>query len=246
MSKIKRLRVFEGPNGSGKSSLFEKFNEQFNAGTFINSDQIEKELNEKGYIDLSKFHINASQEDLQLFLKTKNASSLLNKSKAENKLIDFYITDNIIIDRPKNTHSYESALITSFIREKLTESNKSFCFETVMSHESKIQELIEAKKKGYKIYFYFICLDDPEVNISRVEDRVHKGGHDVDHKKIVSRYPKTLENLLPALKIADKCFLIDNSVKMKIIAETTNGNLIIREDENNLPNWFVEYVINKI
>ncbi|MDI9310680.1 MAG: zeta toxin family protein [Limnohabitans sp.] len=246
MSKIKRLRIFAGPNGSGKSSLFEKFNEQFNAGTFINSDQIEKELNEKGYIDLSKFHINTNQEDLLLFLQTKNASSLLNKSKAENKPIDFYITENIIIDRPKNTHSYESALITSFIREKLIESNQSFCFETVMTHESKIEELIEAKKKGYKIYFYFICLDDPEVNISRVEDRVNKGGHAVDPKKIVSRYPKTLENLLTVLKIADKSFLIDNSVKMKLIAETANGNLTIREDENNLPNWFVEYVINKI
>ncbi|OWP78675.1 hypothetical protein BWK62_04630 [Flavobacterium oreochromis] len=238
--------MFAGPNGSGKSSLFEKFSERYSTGTFINSDQIEKELNEKGYIDLSKYLIITNQEHLEQFLSTKNALSLLNKSKLENKPINFYIVDNIIIDRPKNTHSYESALITSFIREKLMESNQNFCFETVMSHQSKIEEVIEAKKRGYKIYFYFICLDDPEINISRVEDRVNKGGHPVDPNKIVSRYPKTLENLLPILKIADKSFLIDNSEKMKIIAETSNGNLTVLEDENNLPNWFIEYIINKL
>ena len=27
------------------------------------------------------------------------------------------------------------------------------------------------KQKGYKTYLYFICIDDPEVNVSRVENR---------------------------------------------------------------------------
>lgn len=55
MSKIKRLRIFAGPNGSGKSTLFDSFKTNHNSGIFINSDLVEKEISEKGFIDLKSF-----------------------------------------------------------------------------------------------------------------------------------------------------------------------------------------------
>lgn len=54
MPKIKRLRVFAGPNGSGKSTLFDQISTKFNVGHFINSDLIEKEISEKGFIHLDR------------------------------------------------------------------------------------------------------------------------------------------------------------------------------------------------
>lgn len=69
MSKIKRLRIFAGPNGSGKSTLFEIFQRNFNPGIFINSDVIEKEILEKGFLDLQPFGLQLQQEDLLLFLQ---------------------------------------------------------------------------------------------------------------------------------------------------------------------------------
>lgn len=246
MSEIKRLRIFAGPNGSGKSSLYEEFCKNYKSDFFINSDQIEKEIKEKGFLDLTDYNILTNQDELNLFLSSKNSQTLLKKSESEGKKIEFYIKENIIIDKPKDTHSYESSLITSFIREKLLESNQSFSFETVMSHYSKIEEIENAKKKGYKTYLYFICIDHPEINISRVNDRVNKGGHNVDNHKIINRYPKTLENLLPAIKVADKSFLFDNSNEMELIAEVQNENLTLLKELENLPNWFIEYVINKI
>jgi len=246
MSQIKRLRVFAGPNGSGKSTLYDAFCENYNSGYFINSDLIEREITEKGFIDLSKFNVVSNQEELELFLTTKNAKTLLKKSEDRGYIIDIKIKENIIVDKPKKSHSYEASLITSFIREKLFESNQSFSFETVMSHFSKIEELEFAKNNDYKVYFYFICLDDSELNISRVKNRVVQGGHDVDDAKIVERYGKTLENLLAAIKISDRSFLFDNSNEMELIAETLNGELILHKDAEFLPNWFVQYVINKI
>ncbi|MDT1000487.1 hypothetical protein RNI08_32675, partial [Pseudomonas aeruginosa] len=75
---------------------------------------------------------------------------------------------------------------------------------------------------GYKIYLYFICIDDPEVNVSRVENRVEKGGHDVSAKKISSRYYNTLKNLITAIEAADKCYLFDNSgQEFRLIAKIT-------------------------
>jgi predicted ABC-type ATPase len=246
MSKIKRVRIFAGPNGSGKSTLYDAFCEKYNSGHFINSDLIEKEITEKGFIDLSRYNISSNQEEFDYFLTTKNAKTLLKKSEEKGFFVDIKIKENIIIDKPKETNSYEASLITSFIREKLIESHQSFSFETVMSHPSKIEEIEFAKNNDYKTYFYFICLDDPELNVSRVKNRVIKGGHDVDDNKIVERYSKTLENLLPAIKISDRSFLFDNSNEMELIAETQNGEILLHKDAEFLPNWFIQYVINKI
>ncbi|HUH52236.1 MAG TPA: hypothetical protein VLZ11_09055 [Flavobacterium sp.] len=91
MSKA-RLRVFAGPNGSGKSTLFASFSKKYNAGVFLNADVIENKLATKGFIDLNEYQLNLTQNDLDNFLKTERATSLINKS----------ISDNYkIVSRPK-------------------------------------------------------------------------------------------------------------------------------------------------
>lgn len=155
-----RLRIFAGPNGSGKSTLFDSFSKKYNSGIFLNADLIEKELSTKGFIDLSEFNLNLTQNDLDDFLKTERAISLIKKSNDDNHKIDFSLKENIIVDIEKDTHSYEGALISAFLRHYLQEKKIDFCFETVMSHPSKIDEIKEAKQKGYKTYLYFICIDD--------------------------------------------------------------------------------------
>ncbi len=111
-----RLRVFAGPNGSGKSTLFESFSKNYNAGIFLNADLLEKELSTKGYIDLNEYHLNLRQQDLDIFYTTERAASLINKAMHDNHKIDFSIKENMIIDIEKDTHSYEGALISSFLR----------------------------------------------------------------------------------------------------------------------------------
>ncbi|MBV6880444.1 zeta toxin family protein [Epilithonimonas ginsengisoli] len=245
MPKVKRLRIFAGPNGSGKSTLFETFQRNFDPGIFINSDAIEKEILEKGFLDLQPFGLQLKQDDLNSFFQSANAKTLLQKSLDTGHKIDIEIRENIIVDKSHDTHSYEAALITSFIREHLMKSDISFSFETVMSHTSKLDEIIEARKLGYKVYLYFICLDQAKLNVSRVDNRVQKGGHYVDPKKIISRYTNTLQNLYPALKMADRAFLFDNSDEMLLIAEKDDDALTVNIDPENFPNWFIEFVINK-
>ena len=67
MSTTKRLRVFGGPNGSGKSTLFSSIADQFNVGHFINSDEIEKEISSKGFINIEQFGLYLTQKDLDVF-----------------------------------------------------------------------------------------------------------------------------------------------------------------------------------
>ncbi|HBR11253.1 MAG TPA: hypothetical protein DD740_03385 [Chryseobacterium sp.] len=245
MPKVKRLRIFAGPNGSGKSTLFETFQRNFDPGIFINSDAIEKEILEKGFRDLQPFGLQLQQDDLDRFFQSTNTKTLLQKSLDTGHKIDIEIRENIIVDKSHDTHSYEAALITPFIREHLLKNDISFSFETVMSHTSKLDEIIEARKLGYKVYLYIICLDQAKLNVSRVDNRVQKGGHYVDPEKIISRYTNTLQNLYPALKMADRAFLFDNSDEMLLIAEKDDDALTVNIDAENFPNWFIEFVINK-
>jgi predicted ABC-type ATPase len=239
-----RLRVFAGPNGSGKSTLFESFSQKYSTGHFLNADTIENELATKGFIDLSYYNLELNQHDLDKFYTTDRAKTLIDKSNNDNHRIDISIIENMIIDKEKSTHSYEGALISSFLRYHLQKKKIDFCFETVMSHPSKIDELIEARENGYKTYLYFICIDDPEINISRVENRVQKGGHNVDNSKIESRYYNTLNNLISAIENTDKCYLFDNSEdKFRLVAKVVEGKLRIEIEPEFLPNWFINYVL---
>jgi len=244
----KRLRILAGPNGSGKSTLFEALSRKYKVGYFINADLIQKILETQGLIDLEDYNIKTDENDFESFCKTGNAISLIQKSIKEGHTIDVKIKDNFIVDSSKKTHSYEGALIASFLREKLIKSGQNYSFETVMSHVSKLDDILEAKQNGYKTYFYFICIDDPEVNVSRVENRVAKGGHNVDSSKIISRYPDTLKNLFPAIEICDKTYLFDNSGEegFVLIAEIEKGQrLTLHVDEPMFPKWFKEYVLQK-
>jgi len=242
MSKA-RLRVFAGPNGSGKSTLFEEFSKKYKSGVFLNADYIEKELTTKGYIDLSDYNLTLTFEDLKIFLESQRAQSLIKKALSDNQVIDFEIKENLIFDRKKESHSYEGALISSFLRHHLLDQNVDFCFETVMSHPSKIDEVIEAKNKGFKTYLYFICIDDPEINISRVENRVQKGGHYVESDRIRKRYYETLKNLIGMVEQSDKCYFFDNSNEFKLISKISEGGLELLVNTEELPDWFNKYLL---
>lgn len=241
----KRLRIFCGPNGSGKSTLFSEFiKNKFNPGLFINSDNIELEISEKNFLDLSNFDLSLTQADLDNFLIEPDSKTLIEKAKTEGFTIEIKISENVILDISKDKNSYAAALISSLIRKHLLLDSRSFSFESVMSHPSKLYELRLAKELGYKTYLYFVCIDDPDVNVSRVDNRVFKGGHAVPADRIKKRYNATLENLYPAMQLVDKAYLFDNSDQMNMIAEMENQIITLHVDEENIPNWFLKYLIN--
>jgi len=245
MSNPNRIRIFAGPNGSGKTTMYTELSKNYNSGFFINADEIEKTLQTKGLIDLTELGLKSNQQELNDFKTTDEIKSLIQKANQENCTIDVSVSENFIINKPKNTNSYEASFTASFIRYLLIKNKKSFSYETVMSHPGKLNEIKMANDLGYKTYLYFICTDDFEKNIDRVKIRVSKGGHNVDEDKIQSRYFKTLENLSDAIKLVHRAYLFDNSGKnFTLLAEVYQGKAFKIHAEN-LPYWFENYVYNK-
>lgn len=239
---IKRMRVFAGPNGSGKTSTIKLLQGIIPFGIYVNADDIERMLVEAKVVLFDTYQLEISEAEIHNFFKTSTFSPI------QRKQIDLWnklsVTKNVL---HVNTYidSYLAADLAEFIRQKLLQNGTSFTYETVMSHKGKIDFLKEARENDYKIYLYYVATQYPEINIDRVNKRVTKNGHYVPPEKIIDRYHKSLNNLKAAVKLSNRAYIWDNSKEVSVqIAEITNGETVNILDVDNVPNWFVKYLVN--
>jgi predicted ABC-type ATPase len=238
-SSGKRLRIFAGPNGSGKSTLFESFSRRYSPGVFVNADELENKLRSSGYVSLNQFGLQADAEEMDQFKSTASSGSLLLKSAADlSEKPSISLKENCLVVKPAAVNSYHAAWAAAFIRWLLLRRGKSFAMETVMSHHSKIDEINEANRLGYKTYLYYVCTSDPLINSGRIAARVDKGGHPVPTEKIANRYSASLGLLAEAVSITYRAYLFDNSGrKLDLIAEAFLGRMKIIQSD--MPKWFL-------
>lgn len=124
--------------------------------------------------------------------------------------------------------------------EECLEKGESFVFETVFSHESKIELIKRAKLLGYTVSFYFCHLSSPQLNILRVKKRVEEGGHSVPEDRIVTRIPRTLKNVHVALRFADDFYLFDNSYSngfQLVVYKRPRSSIVI---DSAAPDWAIK------
>ncbi|KAJ50216.1 putative ABC-type ATPase [Clostridium tetanomorphum] len=126
-------------------------------------------------------------------------------------------------------------LIKTYISEEV-----SFNQETTLSGRSIINNIKKAKQNGYTIIVNYIGVESAEIAKQRVDLRVKKGGHGIEHKDIERRYVDSLENLVNIIPICDEINVYDNTDIFKLIACIRNGQLIWNDEE--LPEWIKQIV----
>ena len=124
--------------------------------------------------------------------------------------------------------SYTAAQVAGEIRHNLLQEGRSFCFETVFSHPSKIDFIARAKSLGYQIVLVFIHLEPVSLNKARISQRVSEGGHNVPDTKVEARIPRLLANIKTAIALCDQVRLLDNSSAedpFRLLATVRNGEV---------------------
>lgn len=232
--------MFAGPNGSGKSTLKSILPPKL-LGVYINADEIERDIRLKGFLDFDDWSITAEAHEILAFFH----ESILLRGKALDQL---EFADNRLTFSGGQVDSYFASTAGEWIRNKLMREKVSFTFETVMSHPGKLELLKQAQRIGYRTYLYYIATDDPAINVARVHYRVSQGGHAVPDDKVVSRYYRSLDLLLTAIRHTHRAYIFDNSGQGQghaLLAEITDGHeLVMRSDL--MPAWFKQAVWDKI
>ena len=110
--------------------------------------------------------------------------------------------------------------------DELIQKNESFAFETTLATKSYKNKIIFAKEKGYHVVLLFFWLQDVELAIERVKQRVNEGGHNIESNVIQRRYLNGIKNFFDIyLEIVDEILLFDNSdYKLDLIAEKRNNS----------------------
>lgn len=142
-----------------------------------------------------------------------------------------------IYPKSPEEHSYEAAKLATEMRFKLLNEGRSFCFETVFSHPSKIDFVAQAKMLGYEIILVFIHLEELSLNQARIKQRVNEGGHNVPEDKVAARIPRLLVNIKKTLPLCDQAYILDNSSfdrPLQQVSVITNGKI---HKKISLPNW---------
>ena len=240
---VQRMRLFAGPNGSGKSTIKAVVAPEL-LGYYLNPDDIERQVNDRGYYDVRSTNLSLSEAEIihffeqhPLLARTQEMDSIYGIRFVQDKFIDF---SNV------GFNAYSSAILTDFLRQKFIESRQSFTFEPVMSSPDKLHTLSRAREHGFRNYLYYVATEDPIINLSRIRHRVRMGGHAVPETKVPERYYRSLELLLDAIRLSHRAYLFDNSGgSSQWVAEITGGTTLeLRTD--SVPAWVKHYVLDKL
>ena len=119
---------------------------------------------------------------------------------------------------------------------------KEICFtqETTLSGKKTLSTIKRAIKKDYYIRLYYVGLDTIEESLSRIENRVKKGGHNIDSNAVEKRFNKRFEDLLIILPYCNEATFYDNNNGFVTVAKYKNGEL--QPMEKIQPKWLTELI----
>jgi predicted ABC-type ATPase len=236
--------MFAGPNGSGKSTLKSILPPSL-LGIYLNPDEIEANTRARGFLAFEEYGVFTAEDEALAFFR---GSSFLQLSGLSNAVARLGFAEGKLVFALGDMNAYFASVAADFLRRKLVEQRISFTFESVMSSPDKVAFLKEARRLGYRTYLYYIATDDPQVNLSRVRSRVKRGGHAVPEDKIISRYHRSLDLLMEAIRCTNRAYIFDNSIEEREstwLAEVTDGTALEMKSDW-IPAWFKRAVLDKI
>jgi predicted ABC-type ATPase len=136
----------------------------------------------------------------------------------------------------ETTLMLEAGRIAAARRRALLSAEQSFAIETTLTGHSELRVMSAARHAGYKINLVYVGVDDALTSLARVRERVAQGGHDVPSAIVMRRYAKSLANLVTAVGMTDRCFILDNTGnRHRLLVTIDEGR--VRHASRRLPSW---------
>lgn len=114
----------------------------------------------------------------------------------------------------------------------------NFTQETTLAGARTERTIRQAKELGYTIRLYYVGLDSLEESLSRIENRVRKGGHNIPRQDVERRYAGRFEALVKVLPYCDEDCFFDNDNGFVEVARYENGELL--PITQSPPEWLKE------
>lgn len=117
----------------------------------------------------------------------------------------------------------------------LANEKVNFAFETTLASRTFATWIPKLQKQGYQFHLIFLWLQNADLAVFRVKERIKAGGHSVPEETIRRRYAAGLKNFFNLYSpLADSWQLYDNSNTNNIsliASEIKNHSLIIKDKE---------------
>ena len=114
----------------------------------------------------------------------------------------------------------------------------SFTQETTLSGYKTEATAKQVKDLGYHERLFYVALDTAAESLTRIENRVKRGGHDIPHDDVMRRFSGRWEAIAKVLPYCDEAEFYDNDNGFVKVAEYRNGEL--RPVGQLRPQWLID------
>jgi len=144
--------------------------------------------------------------------KSTTAPALLNDALSiENFVNADVIAQGLCAYQPEKAAIEAGRVMLKRIHQ-LASEQADFAFETTLATRSFAQWIPQLKTKGYQFHLIVLWLQDAELAVLRVNERIKMGGHSVPEETIRRRYKAGLKNFFNLYTpIADVWRIYNNS-----------------------------------
>lgn len=114
----------------------------------------------------------------------------------------------------------------------------SFTQETTLSGYKTEATARQVKEQGYHVRMFYVALDAAEESLSRIENRVRRGGHSIPEDDVLRRFGGRWDAVGKVLPYCDLAEFYDNDNGFVKVAAYRNGEL--RTVGSYQPKWLCE------
>ncbi len=109
------------------------------------------------------------------------------------------------------------------------ENKVSFNWETTIITGTTLKFLQAAKEAGFLIQLNFIGVQDVNLSLERIKQRVAKGGHDIPEEIVRGRFKNQFKHIVDALKYVDNALFLDNSRSMQVVGTYLDKEFFVHD-----------------